>query len=87
MRRIAVLATLALALPASGAFAVSEAVRQACGADYAAYCSKLKVGSSELHACMHAHRKMLTADCIHALGKSDEVSAAEIREYKAEKGK
>ena len=87
MKRIAVLAALALVIPTSGAFAVSEVVKRACSADYAAYCSKLKIGSPELHACMHAHRKMLTSDCIHALGHSDEVSAAEIREYKAERGR
>jgi hypothetical protein len=82
MQRIAVLAALALALPAGEAFAVSDAVKQACSSDYAAYCSEHKVGTEALRACMRVHRKMLTSGCIHALGHSDEVTEQDIREYK-----
>jgi hypothetical protein len=36
---------------------------------------------------MREHRKMLTEDCIHALGKSSEVTQADIDQYKREHGK
>jgi len=84
MQRFAVLAALALVLPAGGALAVSNVVKQACGSDYAAYCSDHKVGTEALRTCMRAHRKMLTAGCIKALGNSEEVTAQDIREYKTE---
>jgi hypothetical protein len=84
MQRIAVLAAFALILPAGEAMAVSEAVKQACGSDYAAYCSEHKVGTEALRTCMRAHRKMLTEGCIKALGHSDEVTQQDIREYKQE---
>jgi hypothetical protein len=84
MPRLAILAMMLLALSASKTFAVSDAVKQGCSADYASYCSKYKVGTAELKSCMRAHRHMLTAACIHALGNSDEVTAEDIRQYKQE---
>jgi hypothetical protein len=66
---------------------VSEAVKRACGSDYAAYCGEHKVGTEALRSCMRAHRKMLTDVCIHALGHSDEVTAEDIREYKRQRGR
>lgn len=87
MKRVAVLAAVALALSSGCAFAVSKAVKDACSADYAAYCSKHKVGTQAAKSCMREHRKMLTDDCIQALGHSSEVTQADIEQYKREHGK
>lgn len=87
MPKIAFTAAALLVLSTGAAFAVSKEVRQACTSDYAAYCSEHKVGTSGLKSCMRAHRKMLTDACIHALGSSSEVTAADIKRYKRETGK
>ena len=87
MKRVASLAAVALALSSGCAFAVSQAVKDACSSDFAAYCSQHKVGTAGARSCMREHRKMLTDDCIHALGKSSEVTQADIDEYKREHGK
>ncbi len=87
MKRVAVLAAVTLALSSGCAFAVSQAVKDACSADYAAYCSQHKVGTTAARSCMREHRKMLTDDCIQALGHSNEVTQADIEQYKREHGK
>jgi hypothetical protein len=74
------------AVPTS-AFAVSEAVKKGCSADYASYCSEYKVGTDALRTCMRAHRHTLTDVCIKALGSSSEVTQEDIRQYKRETGK
>lgn len=84
MRGFAVLAASLLTVSASEGLAVSQAVKDACTSDYAAYCSEHKVGTEALRSCMRAHRKMLTAGCIKALGHSNEVTKEDIRQYKAE---
>lgn len=84
MQRLAILAAVTLTLSSGGAFAVSQAVKDACSSDYAAYCSQHKVGSEAGRQCMREHRKMLTEGCIHALGKSSEVTQADIELYKRE---
>ena len=84
MRGFAVLSAALLAVSTSESLAVSQAVKDACTSDYAAYCSEHKVGTEALRSCMRAHRKMLTAGCIKALGHSDEVTKEDIRQYKAE---
>jgi len=87
MRLVATLAAATLAFSAGECLAVSKAVKQACGADYAAYCSQHKVGTPGLKECMRAHRKMLTNDCIQALGNSDEVTQRDIDDYKRDVGR
>lgn len=84
MARVAVLAAVVLALSTAECWAVSQAVKEGCSADYATYCSKYKVGSEALRSCMRAHRATLTDACIQALGNSSEVTAEDIRQYKAE---
>jgi hypothetical protein len=84
MKRVTVLAGVALALSSGCAFAVSQAVKEACTSDFAAYCSQHKVGTEAARSCMHEHRKMLTDSCIQALGHSSEVTQADIEEYKRE---
>ncbi|MBY0559124.1 hypothetical protein [Hyphomicrobium sp.] len=84
MQRLAFFAAVMLALSSGSAFAVSQAVKDACSSDYAAYCSQHKVGTEAARQCMREHRKMLTEDCIHALGKSSEVTQADIELYKRE---
>lgn len=86
MSRVAVLATVVLAFSAGECLAVSRAVKEGCSADYAAYCSKYKVGSEALRSCMRAHRSTLTDACIKALANSTEVTAEDIRLYKREHG-
>jgi hypothetical protein len=83
MQKVAILAAETLALSASSALAVSQAVRKACSADYAAYCSDYKVGTAKLRSCMKKHSHMLTGECIKALGHSNEVTQQDIRDYKA----
>jgi hypothetical protein len=84
MQRVLVLAALALAITGGSALAISDAVKQACSSDYAAYCSEHKVGTPALRSCMREHRKMLSGPCIKALGASDEVTPQEVSEYKRE---
>ncbi|CAA2138718.1 hypothetical protein [Hyphomicrobium sp. ghe19] len=84
MQRLAIFAAVTLVLSSGSAFAVSQAVKDACSSDYAAYCSQHKVGSEAARQCMREHRKMLTESCIHALGKSSEVTQADIELYKRE---
>jgi hypothetical protein len=87
MKRVALLAAVAFALSSGAAFAVSQAVKDACSADYAQYCSEHKVGTSAAKSCMREHRKMLTESCIQALGHSNEVTQADIDQYHREHGK
>lgn len=84
MSRVAILAAFGLALSVSDALAVSEVVKEACSSDYAAYCSEHKVGTEALRTCMRAHRHMLSASCIKALGSSDEVTQEDVQQYKRE---
>jgi len=72
---------------ASGAFAYSEKLKSACESDYTAYCSQHPKDSPATRACMKAHRKMLTEPCVQAIARSGEASAAEIKQYKQEKGR
>ncbi len=85
MKRVAVLAAFALAISSGCAFAVSQAVKDACSSDFAAYCSQHKVGTEAARSCMREHRKMLTDACIQALGHSSEVTQADIELYKRER--
>ncbi|RUP00651.1 hypothetical protein [Hyphomicrobium sp.] len=87
MKRVAILAAGALALSSGCAFAVSQAVKDACSADFAQYCSQHKVGTTGARECMREHRKTLTESCIQALGKSSEVTQADIDQYHREHGK
>lgn len=87
MQRVASLALVTLALSSGCAFAVSQAVKDACSSDYAAYCSQHKVGTEPARQCMRSHRKMLTDGCIQAIGKSSEVTKADIEQYKRERSK
>jgi len=63
---------------AAPAFAVSAAVREACGADYKRFCPKYDPNSSKARQCMRqAGAKRLSPGCIDAL-----VDAGEIRRPK-----
>lgn len=85
MRRVALAASLILALPAAQGNAVSDAVKRACDSDYAQYCSMHAVGSPGVRTCMREHRKQLTDACIKALAASNEVTKEDIETYKREK--
>jgi hypothetical protein len=87
MKRVAFLAAAALAVSSSCSFAVTQAVKDACSSDFAAYCSQHKVGTEAAKSCMREHRKMLTDSCIQALGHSNEVTQADIEQYKREHNK
>jgi hypothetical protein len=87
MKKVATLAAVTLALSTGSAFAVSQAVKDACSADYVAYCGKFKVGTAALKSCMREHRHQLAADCVKALGHSSEVTAEDIAQYKRESKK
>jgi hypothetical protein len=59
------------------AFAVSGAVREACGADYKRFCPSYEPNSSKARQCMRQAGKRLSPGCIDAL-----VDAGEIRRPK-----
>ena len=82
--RATALALLAIALSASTAGAVSQAVRTACSSDYHAYCDKLKVGSQELRSCMRGVATKLSKGCVQALVNNKEVTQADIESYRAQ---
>ena len=63
--------------------AVTQRVRDACRADYYAYCSAHAVGSASLQACMRAVQDRLTLPCLRELVAAGEVSKREIRRYEA----
>jgi hypothetical protein len=65
-----------IALPA---YAVSDAVTDACTNDYFAYCSAHAVGSEGLRQCMRANGAALSLRCVYALIKSGDVSLAEVK--------
>lgn len=81
MRTMLIVATLAAASPA---FAVSEAVKQACKSDYVAHCNNMVVGSSELRSCMRNVAAKLSKPCLKALVDNKEVTQADIDAYRAQ---
>jgi len=87
MQKVAVIAAVTLLLSTGSAFAVSKVVRDACSADYVAFCSNFKLGTPALKSCMRENRHKLAAECIKALGNSSEVTAEDIAQYKRENGK
>lgn len=85
---------LAAAVPAilylwtpSGAHAISDTVRTACGGDYTAYCAMYAIGSKEVRTCMRVNRQRLSPRCRHALVTSGEATPADIRRYERETGR
>ena len=76
---LAPLTLAVLALSASQATAVSEAVTNACMNDYFAYCSAHAVGSEGLRQCMRATGPALSLRCVYALIKAGDVSLVEVR--------
>jgi hypothetical protein len=77
-------AAIAALLALSGnAFAVSEAVKIACKADYIAYCNTMVVGSPQLRACMKANALKLSKPCRQALVDNKEVTKADVDDYLA----
>jgi hypothetical protein len=78
------IAIIVIALSATAAGAVSQAVKTACSNDYHAYCDKLEVGSQELRSCMRAVAAKLSKGCIQALVDNKEVTQADIDEYRAQ---
>ena len=73
MRSI-IITAVAIALSASTAGAVSQAVKTACSNDYHAYCDKLEVGSQQLRTCMRGVAAKLSKGCIEALVDNKEVT-------------
>jgi hypothetical protein len=76
---LAPLTLAVLALSASQATAVSEAVTNACVNDYFAHCSAHAVGSEGLRQCMRATGPALSLRCVYALIKAGDVSLAEVK--------
>lgn len=82
MLKFAPLAGLVMLLP-THAFAVSDAVKAACKADYIAYCNNLVVGSEELRSCMKGNALKLSKGCLQALVDNKEVTKADVDDYMA----
>lgn len=85
MKKVLVLAAIAIAFSASEGFAVSKAVKKACSSDYLAHCGEHAVGSPGVRKCMRAHRNVLSAHCVRALKASGEVSASDLKKSKKSK--
>jgi hypothetical protein len=81
LKRIAAVCFV-LALPGH-AFAVSQAVKDACRADYIAYCNNMVVGGPELRACMRGNALKLSKPCLQALVDNKEVTKADVDDYLA----
>ena len=82
--RSTIITAVAIALSASAAGAVSQAVKTACGNDYHAYCDKLEIGSQQLRTCMRGVAAKLSKGCIEALVDNKEVTQADIEAYRAQ---
>jgi hypothetical protein len=67
--------------------AVSERLKQACRAEYFAFCSAHAVGSASLRQCMRSAQDQLSPRCLKELVSAGEVSAADIQRYKGRKSK
>jgi len=78
----------ALVLLATGAQAeITQRLKQACRAEYFAYCSEHAVGSAGLRECMRAVEARLSHPCLKELVASGEASPGDIRRYKARKSR
>jgi hypothetical protein len=76
----------ALALLGTGAHAeITPRLKQACRAEYFAYCSEHAVGSTSLRDCMRAVEDRLSQTCVKELAASGEASQSDIHRYKARK--
>jgi hypothetical protein len=74
---------LLLAVSGYEAAAVSKRVKDACRADYRAYCSAHEVGSEALRSCMRSVKHKLSKRCVRVLAEEGEASDADIRSYKS----
>jgi hypothetical protein len=82
MKRLAVLASLTVALASTAAVAeINDAVKNACREDYHKHCDKMEVGSPELRACMKSKATEISKDCLKALVDNKEVTQQDIDEY------
>lgn len=82
MKRVYAAAIAAATLLSAGnAYAVSDAVKEACKGDYHTFCDKMEVGSEELRSCMKTNATKLSKDCLKALVDNKEVTQADIDDY------
>jgi hypothetical protein len=56
----------------------SQAVQQACGADYHKYCGEYGLETRALRNCMDKAGHSLSKSCVDALVQAGEVSQAEV---------
>ncbi len=63
---------------AATAYTYSQAVQQACAADYRTHCSEYGIETSALRLCMNKVGNRLSQSCVNALVRSGEVSQAEL---------
>ena len=68
---------------ATAVLAVSERVKRACQSDYYAFCSEHAVDSPSLRFCMRRAQARLSQACVKELPRSNEVTKADIKRYKA----
>jgi hypothetical protein len=64
---------------------ITQRLKDACRAEYFAYCSAHALGTAALRACMTAVQDQLSQTCLKELVAAGEVSKEEIRRYKARK--
>jgi hypothetical protein len=79
---MAVLAVATVLTP-TAVLAVSERVKRACQSDYYTFCSEHAVDSPSLRFCMRRAQARLSQACVKELARSNEVTKADIKRYKA----
>lgn len=82
--RVIIFSLVVVGFASPSAYAVSDAVKAACKADYHAHCDNLVVGSEELRSCMRKVAGKLSKGCIQALVDNKEVTQADIDAYRAQ---
>ena len=76
----------AMAATATNAHAViTQRLKDACRAEYFAYCSAHELGSEGLRTCMRTMQDKLSQGCLKELVASGEVTQAEIKAYNGRK--
>ncbi len=77
--KFAALSALLIAIPATGALALSKKVKNACAGDYQDFCSQYVPDSTQARRCFESNHKTLSKPCIRALVDAGEVPSKYLR--------
>lgn len=65
-------AVLAAAFYATAAFALEDAVKQACEPDIAAYCAAVSEDDDAVKSCLEENKDVVSAQCRQAIDESEQ---------------